>query len=569
MPKFKPLLALGLIAAFAVLYWSDRALSRAEKLDQVVLQGQTGLSWIDELLAKRAAYQAEVEKLEEALAAAKSVEKRIEANYAIIKFETAHIRPEGKRARKALREITSEGGARPQTAVAWGELVRLAIAEESPPKDREDLLNSYAAAVRNLPQGPDLLNRLLELWRLASDNGYGALALSTLQRIQRDFPTSEEAIPAYEALAGIYRSRQNKGHLAAVENSINQTQNMISRRTEEQGLALEFEKYFNDKNPAEAEKVLLQMTPGLIPTVDCWTLFQRLITLYESQAKFAEAELFLMTTSFSTNSAALKNNQIATLFTTLSMLQSEKQKNAESRALLARVPDVPGVKNWRRHLEARLNFDGTTNGLQIATASFPSSPAAARSDSDAGSDPWPTVPWVRIGPANTSTNMPQTRWKATRDTDRLFLLVDCLEPEPDKIVARHDQPDSKIWEDDCVEIFVAPAKTDAFYSQLVINSKGILSDIRLNRIKTLIPCGYAQDLKWSSGAGIAAVKTSSGWRVRATIPWSQMGINSSDRPCFFNVRRQRYVTGKMELFSWSENGLQGHDPSTMGLLLFR
>ncbi len=557
------------MAALVVLYWSDRALSRAEKLDQVVLQGQTGLSWIDELLAKRAAYQAEVKKLEEALAAAKSVEKRIEANEAIIKFEAAHSRTESKRTRKALLEITSEGGARPQTVAAWRELIRLAIAEEAPPKDREDLLNAYAAAVRNLPQGPDQLIRLLELWRMTSDNGFAALELSTLQRIQRDFPTSEEAIPAYEALAGIYRSRRDKDHLAAVENSINQTRNILSRRNDEQGLALEFEKYFNDKNPAEVEKVLRKMTPGLIPTIDCWVLHQRLISLYESQAKFTEAERFLMTTSYSTNSASLNTNQIATLFTTLSMLQSEKQKNAESRALLARVPDVPGVKNWRHHLEARLNFAGTTNGLQVATASIPSLPAALRSDSDAGSDPWPTVPWIQIGPANTSTNMPQTRWKATRDTDRLFLLVDCLEPAPDKIVARHDQPDSKIWEDDCVEIFVAPPQTDAFYSQLIINSKGILCDIRHSRIKTLIPCGYAMDFQWSSGARIDAVKTSSGWRVSAAIPWNKMEINPSDRACFFNVRRQRYVTGKMELFSWSENPLPGHDPSTMGLLLLR
>ena len=172
--------------------------------------------------------------------------------------------------RKALREITSEGKSLPQTVEAWRELIRLALAEETPADKKKALFDDYAAVLSKLPRDPAQLTRLLDLWQQASNNGLESLGLSTLQKIYRDFPLSSEALSAYEALAQYYRAHQDKERLTAVDESIRQMRALLWRQSEEQNLATEFEKHLAAKNSVDAEKALFEMTPGLVPTIDCW-----------------------------------------------------------------------------------------------------------------------------------------------------------------------------------------------------------------------------------------------------------------------------------------------------------
>jgi len=556
----------------AVLWWSDRALRREAKLDEQVLRGHTGLSWFDDLLARRAAQQADLKKLEETLAAAGTVEKRIEANYAIIKFETGCHRPESRRARKALCAITDEGKALPQTVEAWRELIRIALAREESSEQRKRLFDNYAMAVNNLPHNPFQLNRLLELWTLSTQNKLESLEFLTLQKIHHDFPIAPEALSAYEALVQHDSLQNDRGRLAAVEDSIRQTRDLLLRQGEELDLANKFEKHRKSKNAAEAEKVLFAMTPGLVSSINYWALHQQAVSLYESQKKIARIEDFLLKTVAQWKIETLKDDQRTILLTTIALLQSEKRRNKESRATLAKAPQAEdlkeNLKNWRNHLQSRLDWAAATNAFSVTTASVPTS-AGAGSGAATAPDRFSSIPWIPMDPANTSTNMPSTRWKAINQGNHLFLRIECSEPSPDKIVARHDRPDSNVWEDDCIEIFATPLHTDAFYSQVIVNSRGVLCDIRYTREKTMVPCKYAADIKWSSKVTLSTTKTKTGWRTDVSIPWRSLEIQPSEKACFFNLRRQRYVTGKMEIFSWSSVPPKQHDPSTMGLLLLK
>jgi len=64
------------------------------------------------------------------------------------------------------------------------------------------------------------------------------------------------------------------------------------------------------------------------------------------------------------------------------------------------------------------------------------------------------------------------------DTNALYIAFVCHEPKPEKLVVT--QNNERLWDDDCVEVFIDPGHTEKNYYHFIINSKGTQADYNFN-----------------------------------------------------------------------------------------
>ena len=113
------------------------------------------------------------------------------------------------------------------------------------------------------------------------------------------------------------------------------------------------------------------------------------------------------------------------------------------------------------------------------------------------------------------------------DDKNLYVAYRCDEPQMKSLVAKVKDRDGRVWEDDCIEIFLLPNRTNPndFY-HIVFNTLGTLRDERANSADwdshataraALADDGPSTVLK-------AAPSTSrGGWAIEAVIPFASLG----------------------------------------------
>ena len=102
------------------------------------------------------------------------------------------------------------------------------------------------------------------------------------------------------------------------------------------------------------------------------------------------------------------------------------------------------------------------------------------------------------------------------DDDNFYLAIKCYEPRMDKIKISRTNHDSKVWEDDVVEIFIHPAPDTPMYYHLAVNPIGTLFDRETSQ-------NPRQDIEWNSDAQSAMSITSDFWVIEMAIPLFEIG----------------------------------------------
>ena len=155
----------------------------------------------------------------------------------------------------------------------------------------------------------------------------------------------------------------------------------------------------------------------------------------------------------------------------------------------------------------------------------------------------------------------QTRAAVSYEGDRLHVVVECMEPNMRGLVAKIKPAakgaDAYVFTDDCVEVFISPGKTPKEYYHFAANSLGARFD---EKVKSQ---GWAAD--WTCEASSGKDR----WALRIAIPFEALGGRPQPGAVWaINVSRQRQVSGKLELSSWSPTGQNFHDVSRFGRLVF-
>lgn len=183
---------------------------------------------------------------------------------------------------------------------------------------------------------------------------------------------------------------------------------------------------------------------------------------------------------------------------------------------------------------------------------------------------WQAAKWqegfVSASAAEEGANPPvqvQTRFKVLYDDDALYVGIECDEPKIDQLKARYSEHDQDVYQDDCVEVFFDPAGEGRYYHHFVVNSLGAWYD------DTGADYGMVHAKLWEYPLEVGAKVDAAArrWRVEMRLPFAGLELrDDAQADWLFNVTRERYTEGKLELSTWSPLKGNFHAPRLFGKL---
>lgn len=166
---------------------------------------------------------------------------------------------------------------------------------------------------------------------------------------------------------------------------------------------------------------------------------------------------------------------------------------------------------------------------------------------------WARVPAIPLrrsydgGPPEQGTTV-----RVARDDRALLLQFECDDRD---IWATHTRRDAPLWEEEVVEVFLAPGEGDPReYLEIEVNPLGAVFDARVAN-----PDGRRDSMQvdagWDAAGLVAEVdRPAPGiWRAALTIPWADLCTGVPPRiwrANFFRIERPR--GGTHEFSSWSK-----------------
>lgn len=122
--------------------------------------------------------------------------------------------------------------------------------------------------------------------------------------------------------------------------------------------------------------------------------------------------------------------------------------------------------------------------------------------------------------------------------------------------------DGKIWEDDCVEIFLDPGKTlTEMGFHFLINASGARYDEQRKDLKG--------NSAWTSEYNVKVVKYKDSWSVECAMPFKSLqSENKKELIWGLNICRERYACDPPEFSSWSFSPKGFVFSSGFGILVF-
>ncbi|MHB8994979.1 MAG: carbohydrate-binding family 9-like protein [Armatimonadota bacterium] len=221
------------------------------------------------------------------------------------------------------------------------------------------------------------------------------------------------------------------------------------------------------------------------------------------------------------------------------------------------------------------NAFGLLLAILCTTAAFAAAPAtrldgAVKLDGVLDEAGWAAAPWqsnfLSASAAAEGAPKPvavQTRFKVLYDDDALYVGVECDEPNPERIGARYKEHDQDVYQDDCIELFMDPAGEGRYYHHFVINTNGAWyddygADYGLVHAKLW-------DFPLQTGTRIDAEGKK--WIAEVRLPFAAMTLRDDVQETWlWNVTRERYAGGSMELSTWSPLKGNFHAPKLFGKL---
>jgi len=184
---------------------------------------------------------------------------------------------------------------------------------------------------------------------------------------------------------------------------------------------------------------------------------------------------------------------------------------------------------------------------------------------------WTRVPALSLSRAEDGAVPDQaTTVRVAHDAGALLVRFDCDDRD---IWATHVDRDAPLWEEEAVELFVAPGGDDpAGYLEFEVNPLGTVFDARV-----VNPRGRRDsmrvDASWNAAGLNVAVSRPSlrSWRVELAIPWSDLCAGDPPRVWranFFRIERPHDAAA--EFSCWSPTFTRPadfHKPALFGTLI--
>lgn len=176
-------------------------------------------------------------------------------------------------------------------------------------------------------------------------------------------------------------------------------------------------------------------------------------------------------------------------------------------------------------------------------------------DGEVATDPaWPKAAsaagFALLGKAGALASQ-QTEARVLADDGHLYFAFVCREDQMGGIAAKVKQADGATWEDDCVEVFLAPCADRGRYYHFVVNAGGVLRD-ELRR-----------DEKWNSGATAAAKRSDGFWSAELAVPLTALDLDETVGSAW-GANLCRGELPHKETSSWAPCQSGFHEPGSFG-----
>lgn len=161
----------------------------------------------------------------------------------------------------------------------------------------------------------------------------------------------------------------------------------------------------------------------------------------------------------------------------------------------------------------------------------------------------------------------QTAVSMAYDDLALYLGVHCQEPDMDRLCAQTTERDGGVYNDDCVEIFLAPGGAGEEQFHFIFNSAGVRYDAREIWDPATGSARSKED--WDPEWQVATHIGADAWTAEARIPFAEIGTPTPARfsRWAFNVTRHRANGSKFS--SWAPLGARIFQrPGWFGRLVF-
>ena len=181
------------------------------------------------------------------------------------------------------------------------------------------------------------------------------------------------------------------------------------------------------------------------------------------------------------------------------------------------------------------------------------------------------MPAVALRRAQDGADPSQATWvRIAYDLDALLVRFDCDDRD---IWATHARRDAPLWEEEVVELFVAPGESDPTdYVEIEVNPLGAIFDAHVTNPQGRRDAMHV-DATWNAAGLVAAVSRPSPgrWLADIEIPWSDLCVGHPPpiwRANFFRIERPR--DGEHEFSCWSPTFVDPpdfHKPASFGRLV--
>ena len=159
------------------------------------------------------------------------------------------------------------------------------------------------------------------------------------------------------------------------------------------------------------------------------------------------------------------------------------------------------------------------------------------------------------------TVIPKTVAKINYDSKYLYFDVTCHDKNLERLVTRHTQRDSNVYNDDCIELFIAvPNDIRGIYRHLVINSAGAKYD-------SIALGGHTFDLAWNPEYEVRATKGKDYWRLQFAIPFAELG-NTPKAGDQWTFSLKRTTGGRNDIHKSGYPDPTYHDQNAFAVMLF-
>ncbi len=202
---------------------------------------------------------------------------------------------------------------------------------------------------------------------------------------------------------------------------------------------------------------------------------------------------------------------------------------------------------------------------KLAVPGWPEAPAgeSTRIDGLLSEGEWDDAAQITGFAIITDGSTPEADTEAwvARTPTQLLIAARCHEPLiADAVSVAEERDNSRIFNDEVIEIFIDADNDHETYLHLAVNSLGTVFDSSSGE-------GVVDGIEFDAGMTAAAARGEGEWTVEVAIPFSTIAVAGSGDIWGFNIARERHLPGHSENSAWSATGSRFHAPWRFGDLV--